>query len=67
MVTKTYTFEGIRILIVGSHDDDLLHLVSYFWNLSLTLPYRAQDSIIGCVSVFRWRMGSHLPIWTWQL
>jgi hypothetical protein len=39
------------MLSVGSPDDDLLHFVLYSWNLSFTLPYRTQDSVIGCFSV----------------
>jgi hypothetical protein len=64
MVTKTSTFERIPLLTLGSPDDDLMHFVSYFWNLSFTLPYTTQDSVIGCVSVFSWILGRHLPIRT---
>jgi len=53
------------MLIVGSPDDDLLHFISYFWNLLFTLPYTTQDSVIGCVSVFSLILGIHLPIRTW--
>jgi hypothetical protein len=53
MVTKTYTFEVMRMLIVGSLSDDLLHFVLYFWNLSFSIPYTTQDYVTGCVSVFK--------------
>jgi hypothetical protein len=51
MVTKTDTFDGICMLIVGSPDDDLSHLVLYFWNFSFTLPYRQGFCNLMCFSL----------------